>query len=854
TVKANVSSYTLSNYIETLEYIGTGNFTGTGNDQDNTIIGGDGNDTLSGEGGADKIIGGAGTDTVSYATSTSGVTVNLKTGTASGGDAEGDRLSGIENLIGSGYADTLTGTDGDNTITAGSGNDILEGGKGADTLLGGNGTDTASYASSSAAVQIDLVSGTYKGGDAEGDVLNSIENFIGSAYADTFTAASATTLAGGKGNDTYIVSQGASTIVLVEAANEGTDTVKTTVTNYTLLANFENLTHTADTDFTGYGNSSNNIIISQAGDDKLYGYAGNDTIRGGDGADVISGGDGSDMSSYIDSDKGVSIDLTAGTASGGYATGDVLTGIENLEGSYYDDVLIGDANANLLIGGDGVDELRGGDGDDTLRGGAKGDIIDGGAGNDTISYLDSYGAVTVNLKDWTFSGGYATGDVVTNVENVEGSTYSDTLIGDDGNNTLSGASGNDVLIGGAGADILIGGEGEGDWVDYTSSSAGVTVNLTTKLGAGGDAEGDSYATIEYIRGSAFDDVLTGDSLNNQLVGGDGNDILNGGSGNDTLIGGLGADQLNGGLGTGDIASYADATSSVILNIATGTGEGYAAGDVLTGIEIYTGGNYDDVFIGGTLAARYNGGAGDDSFLAGTGTEIIQGGDGTDTLSYASSASAVSLNLITGAGSGGSAAGDTFSGVEIVVGSSFDDSFTTATDTSLIGGLGNDTYDLGTSSSTVTEVEDGGIDLVKSSAGSFTLSDHVENLVYTGSSDFIGVGNAAANVLTGGIGNDTLYGLSGDDRLLGGAGSDALYGGEGSDVFVFTTGDGNDTIYDFEAGSDQIDLSGFGYATLDDAASLASEIDGGVLFSFANGDSLTVLGLDYASLHTNTALL
>src|SRR5262249_23181554 len=109
---------------------------GGGND---TLNGGDGNDTLQDGSGADQLVGGDGIDTASYADSASAVTVSLATGTGSGGDAEGDTLSQIENLTGSVFDDTLTGDDGTNVLDGGAGNDTLAGLGGDDVLVGGAG-------------------------------------------------------------------------------------------------------------------------------------------------------------------------------------------------------------------------------------------------------------------------------------------------------------------------------------------------------------------------------------------------------------------------------------------------------------------------------------------------------------------------------------------------------------------------------------------------------------------------------------------------------------------------------------------------------------------------------------------
>src|SRR5215475_1391691 len=195
-------------------------FGGGGNDR---LNGGDGNDTLQGGSGADQLVGGEGIDTASYADSASAVTVSLATGTGSGGDAEGDTLSQIEDLTGSVFDDGLTGDDGTNVLDGGAGNDtlsglggddVLIGGLGADRLDGGTGTDTASYASSPGAVIVNIATGTGSGADAEGDTLVNIENVTGSAFADVLSGdGNANVLSGGDGNDLLIGGAGADQLI-----------------------------------------------------------------------------------------------------------------------------------------------------------------------------------------------------------------------------------------------------------------------------------------------------------------------------------------------------------------------------------------------------------------------------------------------------------------------------------------------------------------------------------------------------------------------------------------------------------------------------------------------------------------
>ena len=121
-----------------------------------------------------------------------------------------------------------------------------------------------------------------------------------------------------------------------------------------------------------------------------------------------------------------------------------------------------------------------------------------------------------------------------------------------GSNSLSSGDGEDILSGGDGSDTLDGGAGLFDTAIYDASGAGVTVNLATGTGAGGEAEGDVLIGIENINGSFFADVLTGNDVANVLIGIGGDNELDGGAGNDELFGGDGF----------DAAAYVFATAGV----------------------------------------------------------------------------------------------------------------------------------------------------------------------------------------------------------------------------------------------------------------------------------------------------
>ncbi|MEL7429485.1 MAG: PA14 domain-containing protein, partial [Pseudomonadota bacterium] len=208
------------------------------------------------------------------------------------------------------------------------------------------------------------------------------------------------------------------------------------------------------------------------------------------------------------------------------------------------------------------------DGDkDFIEGGAGADTIDGGASeSDVVTFVLSSNGVFVDLGNGTGSGGDAEGDRYSNIEFAHGSDHDDVLTGDSGVNrlvgrngddVLNGLGGNDTLLGGRGADVLNGGSGV-DTAEYDWSTAGVVVDLSTGVGSGGFAEGDTLISVENLFGSYFDDVLIGDEGNNRINGSLGDDILVGGAGNDYLIGGLGADAFDGGEGARDTVEYRDA--------------------------------------------------------------------------------------------------------------------------------------------------------------------------------------------------------------------------------------------------------------------------------------------------------
>ena len=162
-----------------------------------------------------------------------------------------------------------------------------------------------------------------------------------------------------------------------------------------------------------------------------------------------------------------------------------------------------------LIGSSGNDFLAGDDGDNFLRGGAGGDQLDGGLGSDYADYFTATGGITVDLANAANNTGEAAGDTYFSIERVRGGAFDDVLRGDANNNTLRGGLGADVLDGAGGF----------DFASYSDATVGITASLSSPISNTGEASGDSYLSIEALRGSDHNDTLIGDTQDNFLQGG-----------------------------------------------------------------------------------------------------------------------------------------------------------------------------------------------------------------------------------------------------------------------------------------------------------------------------------------------
>ncbi len=518
-------------------------------------------------------------------------------------DGRGDPIQFIAS-----QADNLmvTANDADNTITTGNGNDTISGSGGADTINGGAskntgvgepGKDTVDYSASTAAVNVNVSSGAGTGGQAQGDQLSNIETLIGSSASDTLEFSSASTavtadlilgtsnqklngsaqdltfssfenVVGSANDDRFVASSVANDL----KGGNGSDTV-----DYSNSAAVVVDLHTGK----GFDNHAKDDTYSSI--ENLIGGAGDDTFFASEAANSFTGNGGVNRVHYEHSTAGVTINLSTGQGSGGFAEGDRFATIQNATGSSHNDTFV--AND-------------------------KGNHFDGGNGTDTVSYENATGNVTVNLLNNTGSGSDAQGDRYSSIENA------------------TGGSGNDTFISGTGANRFDG-KGGSNTVSYTGSTA-VEVNLETGAASGGNAVGDTFVGIQNLTGGDGADALTGDGQTNTLTGGAGNDTLDGGAGDDSLIGGAGADRFTGGAGT-DTVSYAD-SSAVAIDInfnGTGTsrGTGDAAGDVI-----------------GSDIEKILGSAGNDTFFGTRTGVLLDGGGGTDSIDFSGTTQGVTLNL------------------------------------------------------------------------------------------------------------------------------------------------------------------------------------------------------------------
>ncbi len=721
---------------------------------DDTLNGLDGNDTLRGYGGNDTLRGDAGAD-------------NLF-----GGDGN-DMLDGGDDndyLYGEAGDDSLLGGSGNDNLYGGAGNDTLEGGAGNDYLVGNEGSDT--YVFNSGWGQDTIYN--YDTSTGRSDVI---------AFGDGIAASDI--VATRSGDDLILSLRNSSDRVTVQSHfnSDATGPYRIEQVRFAdgtswdvaaVKALVQAPTSGAD---NLYGYASDDTLNGLDGNDTLRGYGGNDTLRGDAGADTLYGGDGND----------------------------------SIDGGADNDYLYGEAGDDRLLGGSGNDTLYGGNGNDTLEGDAGNDYLVGNEGSDTYVFNSGWGQDTLYNYDTSsgrsdvieFGTGIAASDIVATrsgddlilslrnssdkvtvqsyfysdatgpyrideVRFADGTSWdvaavktlvqaptsgADNLYGYASDDTLNGLDGNDTLRGYGGNDTLRGDAG-----------------ADTLYGGDGNDSIDGGADNDYLYGEAGDDHLLGGSGNDTLYGGNGNDTLEGGAGNDYLVGNEGSDTyvFNSGWGQDTIYNY-DTSSGRSDVIAFG--DGIAASDI--------------------IATR----SGDDLILS-----LRNSSDRVTVQSYFySDATGPYRTDLVRFADGTSWDVAAVKALVLVPTSGADNLYGYASDDALNGLDGNDTirgY--------------GGNDTLRGDAGADNLFGGDGNDVLDGGADNDYLyGEAGDDSLQGGAGTDTLYGGNGNDTLEGGAGNDYLSGENGSDTYVFNSGWGQDTIYNYDTTAGRSDVIEFG---------------------------------------------
>lgn len=457
----------------------TGNDTIFGEGGNDTIYAGAGNDRVYGGDGNDTIYGGAGND-ILYGDNKESNALETGDDVIYGEDGDDTILGGYGNdrLYGGAGRDIIHGEIGNDQLYGGDGNDVLYGGAGNDRLEGGDGDD-------------------YLYGDNKNEELSGGDDIIYGGAGNDW-------ISGSGGNDQLYGDGGNDTIY----GGAGNDRLEGGDGDDYLYGDHRDDELSGGDDII-YGGAGNDWIAGSGGNDQLHGDGGNDRLYGGAGDDILYGGDGDDYLYGDNKDE--------------EATG----GDDILHGGAGNDWIIASGGNDQLFGGDGNDRLYGGDGDDTLEGGAGVDIMYGGAGIDLVSYINDTAGVVVELDYSRAVDGSGSRDTLMEIENVRGSNFKDTIVGDGQSNTIYGEGGHDILYGGGGNDIVYGGDGN-------------------------DTIYGDYKTATGVDG---DDILYGGAGNDTLLGGGGDDVLDGGAGNDVLWGGTGADTFV--MGSGGIDTIRD---------------------------------------------------------------------------------------------------------------------------------------------------------------------------------------------------------------------------------------------------------------------------------------------------------
>ena len=733
---------------------------------------------------------------------------------------------------------TLNGTSNSDSLSGGTESDALFGGAGHDTVFGGAGDDTM-YGGADAVAAPNYVS-----------VNGSSNKVVGTNGRDGF---SSTTTSG----DNELTSYNFHGVNGVWIGNgDSTETHTHTMSsqvaggrvNFNAVNTTDQVTITLDGQSINLNTAISNGSISFSGG-KAYGINAKGQIVG------LSGGDALSTGSFT-----INVPFkTFGISNSGSGNGTVYdlqvntnpVGFSGIAAGGDDQLFGGDGN-DLAYAGNGNDTVQGGAGNDTLHGEAGRDSIQGGDGNDLAYGGSENDTLSGDAGQDVLYGGDGDDSISGGADNdsLFGDAGNDALNGDAGADTLSGGTGNDSLFGGADADTLSGDAGNdllygGEGHDRAAGGS----ESDTIYGEGGDDTLLGDAGSDVLVGGAGNDGLYGGSEADSLFGDAGNDLIFGDTGNDVIIDGQGSDVVYGGAGDDFVDDAASGGTTADANTVYGD----------AGNDTIYGSTAGDRLFGGDDNDRLSGDGGNDSLSGGLGRDVLDGGSGIDTADYNSAGAGITVSLATGLGTGGEADGDTLTGIENVIGSSYGDSVTgDAGDNALEGRIGNDTLSGGAGNDGLFGGTDE--DNLSGDSGDDTVQGGSQNDTVSG-----GDGN---DRVSGGSEDDKVYGGSGDDVLDGGTGNDVLSGGRGSDtlsgfvgrdVFEMSASGGADVITDFGMSmtgaqtEDQFDVSDL---TNDDGSpvksfdvAISSDAKGNAVLTFPGGETVVLQGVSAATAAT-----
>jgi Ca2+-binding RTX toxin-like protein len=719
-----------------------------GTNEGDLINGLGGDDTLRGEGGDDTLIGAGGNDYL-------------------GGGVGADKLDG-----GSGN-DTLVGNDGDDVLTGGDGTDHLIGGLGADTLDGGTGYNIADYSSDTAGVYINLVTNTFSGGEAEGDVLINIPRVYGGSGDDTLIGSTDAYWLRGHGGDDILVSAENATGSYNLEGGSGSDTF-VLLPDWYINTIMDFVSGEDVIDLTATGLQFADLTIAQSGANTEISEAGGNLI-------VLS----NTTATAITESDFIFISTTPLHLSG-------TSGADNLAGG---------ASGDTLMGLDGDDSLDGRNGNDRLIGGKDDDKLSGEAGNDTLfgeDGSDTYVFTTGDGQDVIEENGFNDTDRIV----IHGYTPANLIL------STTAAGSNDLVISFQGSTdtITVMNTLDEDAYDKVEqyvfddgtiwSSADVRANLYTQQATTGDDQLWGYKPADTLEGGLGNDTLIGQDGSDTYVftAGDGQDVIEDNGFNDTdrivihgytpanvilsttaagsndlVIGFQGSTDTITAMNTLDEDAY-DRIEQIVFN----DGTIWSSADVRANLYAQQTTDGGDVLWGFKPNDTLDGGLGDDTISGrdGSDTYVFTAGDGQDVIEENgfNDTDRIVIHGYTPANLILSTTNGTADGLVIT--------FAGSTDRiTVINTLGGDAYD---QVETIT-FDDGTI----WSIPALVITD----MIGTNGNDLL-TGTANSEHMFGFDGNDVLDGGAGDDTLEGGSGDDTLSGNVGADIFI--GGDGVDT--------------------------------------------------------------